>query len=77
MLYINRGLVQINLLRYEKAIEDFKTALRLNENSLKAQLLMAKTFHLLDNKIEFNNFIKEAKEKHQDQIQFIDGRWAR
>lgn len=74
MLYINRGLVQIKLGRCEKAVEDFKTALRLDEGSLKARLLMAKAYYVLGDEEGFGSVVEEAKEVRQDKKDFICGK---
>lgn len=74
MLYTNRALTYINLKFYDKAISDCETALRLNENSLKPRLLMAKAHFLQGDLKKFETAVKETKDRNEDQLDFIEGR---
>lgn len=74
MLYLNRCLVYINLKLYPRAIEDAETALKLNENSLKGWLLLAKAHFLNRNESEFNRAVREAKERNKGKVDFIEGK---
>lgn len=58
---------------YEKAIHDAETALKLNENSLKTWLLLAKAYYKSEKLEKFQEAVKQAKEKNPKQTQFIDG----
>ncbi|EFA05011.2 Tetratricopeptide repeat protein 12-like Protein [Tribolium castaneum] len=72
VLYTNRALTYINLKHYDKAIGDCETALRLNENSLKAHLLMAKAYFLQGDLANFEAAVKETKERNGDQMSVIE-----
>lgn len=61
---------------YQKAIDDAETALKLNENSLKARLLLAKACYKSEKHEEYQNAVKEAKERNPKHIQFIDGNFS-
>ncbi|KAJ3617684.1 hypothetical protein MTP99_006781 [Tenebrio molitor] len=73
MLYSNRALTYINLKFYDKAIDDCETALRLNENSLKARLLLAKSHYLRGNFNDFEMAVGEAKKRNNEETEVIDG----
>ncbi|KAG5880427.1 hypothetical protein JTB14_013202 [Gonioctena quinquepunctata] len=64
LLYNNRAITCIYLKLYEKAKEDLKWALRINENCLKSWLLLAKIHIIENNKIEFEAALKEAKDRN-------------
>ncbi|XP_044261210.1 tetratricopeptide repeat protein 12-like [Tribolium madens] len=71
-LYTNRALTYINLKHYDKAVVDCETALRLNENSLKAGLLKAKAHFLQGDLRSFEETVKETKERNEDKMSFIE-----
>lgn len=72
MLYTNRALAYINLNFYDKAIDDVEKALMLNENSLRAGLLLAKAYFLRNDQKKFWTAVEQVKEKNPKQISFID-----
>lgn len=72
-LYTNRCLAYMNLKFYDKAMEDAKQALYLNESSLKAGLLLAKIHFLKGNSKEFDQITDEIRDKHSDRAIFIEG----
>lgn len=72
LLYTNRALTYIKLKLYEKAIADCELALRINENSLKARLLLAKSQYLCGDVSSFAKTIEETKKLHPDDTGFID-----
>lgn len=61
---------------YQRAIDDCETALKLNEDSLKAWLLLAKALYFLGRKKEFETAIEEAKNRNKEQLRFIDGKYC-
>lgn len=73
-LYLDRCLTEVHLELYDKAVEDAKTALKLNEDSLKAWLLLAKAYYKKKCREDFENCLKEAKERNPKYCSFIDGK---
>lgn len=71
LLYNNRALTYIKLNVYDKAKEDLNWALRLNEDSLKSWLLLAKINLLEGNMVEYEKSIREAIERNPDKQEFI------
>ncbi|XP_066156234.1 tetratricopeptide repeat protein 12 [Euwallacea fornicatus] len=73
VLYNNRALTFIKLGLLDKAAKDLKErALRLNEDSLKSWLLLAKVHHLLEEFEEFHACVAEAKKRNPGRRGFID-----
>lgn len=72
-LYNDRALIYIILKFYDKAIQDISWALKLNENSLKSWLLLAKAHFLNGNKEEFENAVAQAKQRNSGKGDFVDG----
>lgn len=60
---------------YNRAVEDTETALKLNENSLKAWLLLAKASFMDGNEKAFENAVREAKNRNENHLKFIDGKY--
>lgn len=75
-MYLNRCVTEIRLRLYEKAIGDAKTALELNEDSLKGWLLMAKAHKKLGNSSEYENAMKEARNRNPGEINAIEGKYV-
>lgn len=73
-LYLDRCLTEVHLELYDKAVEDAKTALKLNEDSLKAWLLLAKAYYKKKCREDFENCLKEVKERNPKYCSFIDGK---
>lgn len=73
-LYIDRCLTEIHLELHDRAVEDAKTALKLNENSLKAWLLLAKAYYKKNSKEDFERCLKEAKDRNPKYCSFVDGK---
>ncbi|CAH1118646.1 unnamed protein product [Phaedon cochleariae] len=71
LLYNNRALTCINLGLYQRAKEDLKWALRLNEDCLKSWLLLAKVHFQEKNHEEFAAAIKEAIDRNPRDANFI------
>ncbi|XP_044762978.1 uncharacterized protein LOC123319945 [Coccinella septempunctata] len=72
-LFLNRGLTHIKLKLYDKALVDIDRAIYLNENSLKGYLLKAKILFLTGKNGDMKKISEEAKEKHPEKADFIDG----
>lgn len=72
-LYNNRALTYIRLKFYDKAIEDLKWALKLNENSLKSWLLLAKAHYFTENTEKFGESILEAQRRNPGKENVIHG----
>lgn len=72
-MYLNRCVTEIQLKLYEKAINDAETALKLNEDSLKGWLLIAKAYKKLGKQEKYENSIEEAKKRNPDRIDLIEG----
>ncbi|KAJ3652205.1 hypothetical protein Zmor_018190 [Zophobas morio] len=72
ILYSNRALTYINLKHYDKAIKDCETALQLNENSLRARLLLAKAYYFSGKMNNFQKTVEEAKETNVSELSFIN-----
>ncbi|KAJ8984156.1 hypothetical protein NQ317_017808 [Molorchus minor] len=71
LLYNNRALTYINLKMYDKAKEDLKWALRLNENCLKAWLLLAKAHFCTKDEKGFDKALEEAAKRNPEDKPFI------
>ncbi|XP_050504458.1 tetratricopeptide repeat protein 12-like [Diabrotica virgifera virgifera] len=71
LLYNNRALTYINLKLYERAQEDLKLALRLNEDCLKSWLLLIKINFLQNNKEGYERDIREVLERNPNDKDFI------
>ncbi|CAG9834609.1 unnamed protein product [Diabrotica balteata] len=71
LLYNNRALTYLNLKFYEKAQQDLKLALRLNEDCLKSWLLLIKIHFLQNNKEEYERDIREVLERNPNDKDFI------
>lgn len=70
---MNRCVTEIHLRLYEKALNDAETALKLNEDSLRGWLLMAKAYKNLGNQEKCENAIAEARKRNPDRIDIIEG----
>lgn len=77
MLYNNRALSYINLKLYDKAKEDLKWALKLNEDCLKSWLLLAKANFLNKSYEEYRNAVEEALARNPKSEDFIKGIFGR
>lgn len=73
-MYLNRCVTKIHLQLYEKALNDAETALKLNEDSLRGWLLMAKAYKNLGNQQKYESAISEARKRNPNRIDIIDGR---
>ncbi|XP_066252558.1 tetratricopeptide repeat protein 12 [Euwallacea similis] len=73
VLYNNRALTFIKLGFLDKAAKDLKEwALRLNENSLKSWLLLAKVHYHLEEFEEFHVCVAEVKKRNPEHEGFIE-----
>ncbi|XP_072387114.1 tetratricopeptide repeat protein 12-like [Diabrotica undecimpunctata] len=72
LLYNNRALTYLNLKFYERAKQDLKLALRLNEDCLKSWLLLIKIHFLQNNKEEYERDIREVLERNPNDKDFIE-----
>lgn len=70
---MNRSVTEIYLQLYEKAVNDAETALKLNEDSLKGWLLMAKAYSKLGNREKCENAIAEAKKRNPERVDVVEG----
>ncbi|XP_043499420.1 tetratricopeptide repeat protein 12-like [Polistes fuscatus] len=73
VLWNNRALSYMNLELFEKALHDFKWALKVNDSNLKALLNSAKCYKNLHNEEKCKEFIKLAREKNPHFKKFVDG----
>lgn len=71
VLYTNRALTFIDLNMFEKAIEDCKNALKIDEDSMKAWLYLAKSYINLGDR-QFEYAIRQLKNRHPTQSAYID-----
>ncbi|GJQ79830.1 hypothetical protein Trydic_g23294 [Trypoxylus dichotomus] len=72
MLYNNRCLTNIKLKLYQNAIADADLSLRIDENNIKSRLLLAKAQYLNEDVKDYLSTIEEARNRHQDQNDFIN-----
>lgn len=75
-LYLDRCLTLLRLELYERAAEDAETALKLNEDSLKGWLLLAKAQKKMGNEERCEEAVREARRRNPEHEDLIEGGYS-